>query len=60
MHIFRVTYKKYIDEKKYTKEADIVAADFDEAAEKMKKILNETGEDYYTICLVKYIDDCNL
>ena len=37
MHIYRVTYKKYIDEKKYTKEADIVAADFDEAAEKMKK-----------------------
>lgn len=60
MHIFRVTYKKYNNEKKYKKEADIVATDFDEAAETMKKILNETEEDYYTICSVKYVDDCNL
>lgn len=61
LHLFRVTYKKYNkEENKYKKEADIIAADFVEAAEKIKKILNETGEDYYTIYSVKYIGDCNL
>lgn len=37
--IFRVTYKIYIDGKKYKKEADVVATDFIEAAERVEKIL---------------------
>lgn len=56
MYIFKVTYKEYIDGKKYKNEVDIVASDFIEAAEKVKTVLNRTGKDY-TICLVKYIND---
>lgn len=53
--IFRVTYNIYIDVKKYKKEADVVATDFIEAAERVEKILNENGEDY-TIHSVKFIN----
>ena len=53
--IFRVTYKIYIDGKKYKKEANVVATDFIEAAERVEKILNENGEDY-TIHSVKFIN----
>lgn len=56
LYIFRVTYKKYIDGKEYKREVDIVASDVYEAAEKMETILNKTGEDCYTIYLVKFID----
>lgn len=50
-----VIYKIYIDWKKYKKEADVVATDFIEAAERVEKILNENGEDY-TIRSVKFIN----
>jgi hypothetical protein len=43
LYIFRVTYKKYIDGKNTKNEADVVASDFVEAAEKVKTIFNESG-----------------
>lgn len=53
--IFRVIYKIYIDGKNTKKEADVVATDFIEAAERVEKILNENGENY-TIHSVKFIN----